>query len=126
MRLGVLFFALAYVLGCCACGQTNAGTKAPATNASESVASKSSKFVLDPPQQTATSSGNPATKVDFPTQIKPILEARCQPCHFSGGKVYTKMPFDRPETIRTLGTKLFTRIKDENERGLIRDFLANN
>ena len=65
-------------------------------------------------------------RVDFPTQIKPILEARCQPCHFSGGKVYDKMPFDRPETIKTLGTKLFTRIKDENERRLIRDFLAQD
>jgi len=62
-------------------------------------------------------------KVDFATQIRPILEARCQPCHFNGGKVYQRMPFDRPETIRTLGTKLFTRIKDENERRLIREFL---
>jgi hypothetical protein len=66
---------------------------------------------------------NWATKVDFATQIRPILEARCQPCHFNGGKVYQRMPFDRPETIRTLGTKLFTRIKDENERRLIREFL---
>ena len=65
-----------------------------------------------------------SAKVDFSTQIKPLLEAKCQPCHFSGGKVYAKMPFDRPETIKTLGTKLFTRIKDENERRLIRDFLA--
>jgi len=55
-----------------------------------------------------------------------MLEARCQPCHFSGGKVYQRMPFDRPETIKTLGTKLFTRIKDENERRLIRDFLAQD
>lgn len=65
-------------------------------------------------------------KVDFYTQIKPIFEARCQPCHFNGGKVYSQMPFDRPETIRTLGTKLFTRIKDENERRLIREFLEQN
>ena len=69
-------------------------------------------------------SATASAKVDFSTQIKPLLEAKCQPCHFSGGKVYAKMPFDRPETIKTLGTKLFTRIKDENERRLIRDFLA--
>lgn len=62
--------------------------------------------------------------VDFGTDIKPILEAKCQPCHFSGGKVYQKLPFDRPETVKTLGTKLFTRIKDENDRRLIREFLA--
>jgi hypothetical protein len=47
-------------------------------------------------------------------------------CHFSGGKVYQRMPFDRSETIKTLGTKLFTRIKDENERQIIREFLAEN
>jgi len=34
------------------------------------------------------------------------------------------MPFDRAETIKTLGAKMFTRIKDENEQRLIRDFLA--
>ena len=81
----------------------------------------------------ANSPGNPTTeagkisaKVDFSTQIRPILEAKCQPCHFNGGKVYQRMPFDRPETIKTLGAKLFTRIKDENERRLIRDFLAQD
>jgi len=65
-------------------------------------------------------------KVDFATQIEPLLKSRCQPCHFSGGKVYDKLPFDRPNTIKTLGTKLFTRIQDENERKLIREFLAQD
>jgi hypothetical protein len=75
-------------------------------------------------EKPAPVSATTTARVDFPTQIKPMLEAKCQPCHFSGGKVYAKMPFDRPETIKTMGTKLFTRIKDENERQLIRDFLA--
>jgi hypothetical protein len=90
----------------------NAGTRMTSTPG----ASSSEKSAPVPTTTTA--------RVDFPTQIKPMLEAKCQPCHFSGGKVYAKMPFDRPETIKTMGTKLFTRIKDENERRLIRDFLA--
>ncbi|HEY0347127.1 MAG TPA: hypothetical protein VGC60_03130 [Pyrinomonadaceae bacterium] len=65
----------------------------------------------------------PTTKPNFDTEIKPIFQARCQPCHFQGGKVYDKMPFDKAETIIRLGTKLFTRIKDEKERRLIREFL---
>jgi mono/diheme cytochrome c family protein len=65
-----------------------------------------------------------AAKVDFTTHVKPIFQARCQPCHFSGGVMYQRLPFDRPETIKTLGEKLFTRIKDENERRTIRQFLA--
>lgn len=62
--------------------------------------------------------------VDFTAHVKPILEARCQPCHFTGGVMYERLPFDRPETIHTLGTKLFTRIKDSSEQELIRRFLA--
>ena len=64
------------------------------------------------------------TRVDFETQLKPIFKSKCMPCHFSGGKVYDRLPFDQPETIRKLGTRLFTRIKDENDRRLIEDFLA--
>ena len=38
--------------------------------------------------------------------------------------MYERLPFDRPETIRELGEKLFTRIKSEEEQALIRAFLA--
>lgn len=65
-----------------------------------------------------------AKKPDFDTQIKPIFQTRCQPCHFPGGKVYDKMPFDKSETITRLGEKLFTRIKDKEEQRLIREFLS--
>jgi hypothetical protein len=61
---------------------------------------------------------------DFATDVRPILEKHCQPCHFAGGKLYEKMPFDRPETIVRLGTKLFTRIQDEKERKVLRAFLG--
>ncbi len=67
------------------------------------------------------SAGTP--KPGFDSDIKPIFQARCQPCHFQGGKVYDKLPFDKPETITKLGTKLFTRIKDEKEQRVIREFL---
>lgn len=64
--------------------------------------------------------------VDFHKEIRPILEQRCQPCHFPGGRMYERLPFDRPETITRLGTKLFTRIRDEKQRDLIRRFLAEH
>jgi len=62
-------------------------------------------------------------RVDFDTQLKPIFQSKCMPCHFSGGKVYDRLPFDKPETIKKLGTRLFTRIKDEHDRKPIEDFL---
>lgn len=60
----------------------------------------------------------------FHTSVKPILQERCTPCHFAGGKMYSKLPFDRPETIVSLGERLFTRIKNEEQRAVIRKFLA--
>lgn len=72
----------------------------------------------------AVLSATAQTKLDFNTQIKPLFESRCTPCHFSGGAVYERLPFDRSETIKKLGTKLFTRIRDEKEQRLIREFLA--
>jgi hypothetical protein len=65
-----------------------------------------------------------SSKVDFQSRILPILQARCQPCHFEGGKMYTALPFDRPETIHKLGEKVFTRIKDPKEQELLREFMA--
>jgi hypothetical protein len=38
--------------------------------------------------------------------------------------MYEKLPFDKPETITKLGIKLFTRIKDEDQRRVIKEFLS--
>jgi len=65
-----------------------------------------------------------ASRGSFETEVKPILERKCVPCHFAGGKMYDRLPFDRSETIVKLGERLFTRIKDEQERATIRKFLA--
>ena len=62
--------------------------------------------------------------VTFAKDVKPILERRCTPCHFPGGVMHEKLPFDKPETITKLNTKLFTRIKKEDEQRVIRAFLA--
>ena len=83
----------------------------------------------------ATNIGSPAANssfspvkahVDFDTQVKPIFQSKCMPCHFSGGQMYDRLPFDKPATIRKLGTRLFTRIKDEDNRRLIEDFLSQS
>jgi hypothetical protein len=94
-----------------------AGVEACQIGKSEVVASQVEKLV--PPVSSAR-----AAKPDFDSDIKPIFQSRCMPCHFQGGKVYEKLPFDKPQTITRLGTKLFTRIKDEKEQRLIREFLA--
>ena len=66
----------------------------------------------------------PSKAPAFAKTVQPILEAHCKPCHFSGGRMYDSLPFDRAQTVVKLNTKLFTRIKDENERAVIRRFLG--
>jgi hypothetical protein len=65
-------------------------------------------------------------RVDFDTQLKPIFKSKCMPCHFNGGQMYERLPFDKPDTIRKLGHRLFTRIKEENDHRLIEDFLTQS
>jgi hypothetical protein len=55
---------------------------------------------------------------------KTVFQSKCMPCHFSGGQMYDRLPFDKAATIKKLGTRLFTRIKETNDRKLIEDFLA--
>jgi len=52
--------------------------------------------------------------VTFTRDIAPILASKCRPCHFEGGKVFAKLPFDRYDTVRTLGERLNTRLKDSD------------
>src|SRR5262249_782974 len=70
-----------------------------------------------------TSTQTLAEKPTFASDIRPILQSSCQPCHFQGGQMYEKLPF-KPETITKLGTKLFTRIKNEDQQRVIREFLS--
>lgn len=73
---------------------------------------------------TVSTASTTKARVDFDTQLKPIFQSKCMPCHFSGGQMYDRLPFDKAATIKKLGVKLFTRIKEENDRRLIEDFLT--
>jgi len=46
----------------------------------------------------------PKARVDFDSQVKPILQSKCMPCHFSGGQMYDSLPFDKPATIKKLAS----------------------
>lgn len=61
--------------------------------------------------------------VSFEDQIQPILQTRCNPCHFPGGKMYEKMPFDQAKTIIGHQEGVLKRFTDEAENKLLRQFL---
>lgn len=71
----------------------------------------------------AVKEGRDGETVDFPGRIRPILQSRCSPCHFKGGKMYERLPFDHEATVRRAGDRILTRIKDPDEHALISAFL---
>jgi len=65
-------------------------------------------------------------EIDFKSQIQPILQKRCSPCHFPGGKMYERLPFDTSSTLLMKRESILKRIKDEEENKLLREFIEQN
>ena len=63
--------------------------------------------------------------IDFTRQIQPILVKNCSPCHFTGGKMFERMPFDKDTTIINHEAGILRRIKGE-ENLLIKTFIEQN
>ena len=60
--------------------------------------------------------------IHFASQIQPILVKNCSPCHFTGGKMYERMPFDKDTTIINHEKGILKRIKGD-ENTLLRSFI---
>ncbi len=79
------------------------------------------------PKQAQTPAGSaeqivediPTAPLDFTKDVQPILVKNCSPCHFTGGKMYEKMPFDKGETILGHSAGILKRIKEEKENRII-------
>ncbi len=66
--------------------------------------------------------------IDFQKQIQPILQKHCNPCHFPGGKMYARLPFDKAETMLIMDARpgILKRIKEEEENKLIREYFEQH
>jgi hypothetical protein len=61
--------------------------------------------------------------LNFKTDIQPILQKNCSPCHFEGGKMYATMPFDKGETIVSHEAGALKRFSDKKENLLLKKFI---
>ena len=116
----------AAILARCASGRgksapAEAPAAAPAPSAAPADASPPSMPPAIPEAPSATPA--PSGRVDFTSHILPVLQERCSPCHFPGGRMYDRLPFDQEGTILLLGTKLFTRLREPLDQELIRAYL---
>ena len=59
----------------------------------------------------------------FETEVKPIFETHCMPCHFPGGKMYDQLPFDDAGNIINHEEGIFKRIKNAKDVAVIKEFI---
>jgi hypothetical protein len=64
--------------------------------------------------------------INYKAQVLPLLQKKCTPCHFPGGKMYERMPFDNSQTIISHEAGVLKRFKDEQEIALIKQFIQQN
>ena len=76
--------------------------------------------------QVADKSLDLGDSIQFSSHVQPIMQKRCTPCHFTGGKMYARMPFDKDTTIINHQASILKRIKDKEENSVIRKFLQQN
>ncbi len=65
----------------------------------------------------------PKTRDEFSSTVRPILAARCTPCHEPGGKMYASLPFDKSETIASHREGVLKRLKGD-DRAAVEKWLA--
>jgi hypothetical protein len=80
-----------------------------------------------PPNPTAPSpvalSAAAAGDDSFRSRVQPILERRCTPCHFPGGQMYDRLPFDRAAVVRSKPEALLRRLKVAEEHRTVEQWL---
>jgi len=76
-----------------------------------------------PGRETNSTATEKTDTVNYNTEVLPILQKKCTPCHFPGGKMYEKMPFDNRSTILSHEAGVLKRFKDQHESALIKQFI---
>lgn len=56
----------------------------------------------------------------FAGSVRPVLARSCAPCHEPGGKMYERLPFDQPQTIRDHRDGIRRRLKAEDKEAVER------
>lgn len=119
-------FAIAVTaLGCTSASRpslapTNAAVPAPVARAEAppepAAQAPASAASTTPAVQSAT------PEAVFEARAKPVLVASCMPCHFPGGKMYERLPFDTPGVVASHSEGILRRIKDPEKRAGLEAF----
>ena len=62
-------------------------------------------------------------KIDFEKEVLPVLVNHCSPCHFTGGKMYERLPFDKAATLINNAEKILKRVEKDEKKAIVKDFI---
>ena len=65
-------------------------------------------------------------KLDFQKDVLPVLIQNCSPCHFPGGKMYDKLPFDKEATILNNAERILKRVEKDEKKAAIKEFILQH
>ena len=72
------------------------------------------------------SDGKPSREAyTFKRDIAPLLKNNCMPCHFAGGTVFAKLPFDDYATVKSKAKRLNTRLKEDEQKKIVDGWIAS-
>ena len=60
----------------------------------------------------------PASVALFQASVRPVLAARCTPCHEPGGKMYGRMPFDNASVVALHAARMAGRLSGADRKTL--------
>ncbi len=60
----------------------------------------------------------PASLALFQSSVRPVLAARCTPCHEPGGRMYGRMPFDNASVVALHAARMAGRLAGTDRRTL--------
>jgi hypothetical protein len=61
----------------------------------------------------------------FASTIAPMLARNCTPCHVPGGKLYARLPFDKPEVVASHAASMLKRLNSPADKRLLEDWAAS-
>lgn len=65
-------------------------------------------------------------KLDFEKDVLPVLVKNCSPCHFTGGKMYERLPFDKEATILNNADKILKRVEKDEKKAVVKEFILQH
>jgi len=65
-------------------------------------------------------------KIDFEKEVLPVLIKNCSPCHFAGGKMYERLPFDKESTLINNADKILKRVSNDEKKAIVKEFILQN